>query len=165
MGILQTFQRRRVRRALEAYLSPEAVEKLLRQTKSEIGPPQVKHFQFVLILFDESNPQAISALINGAVRTLFEHKATVTNISPWHLVGLLGISFPEGNPPEARRAVVQALLKDNDKRIRLAHGECDAPVGIFGGNLRPMYDAAIPGLLGILKKLLEAAPGSLIEVS
>jgi hypothetical protein len=98
------------------------------------------------------------------IGTLFEHKATVTSMSPAFMVGLFGVPFPEGNWPEARRGAVESLIQRNGGRIRIAHGECDALVGDLGGPLRYGYDAAIPGFLGILKKLLEAAPGSAVQV-
>jgi hypothetical protein len=162
MGLLQMFQRRRVRTAFGDYLSPEVIRRLL--AKPDLVEPQVKHFQFVVVLFDEPDMHQISDLMDRVIRTLFEHKATVTSLSPCYLVGLLGVPFGEGNSPEVRRDVVEALLKGHAVRIRIAHGECDALVGNLGGPLRFTYDAAIPGFLGILKKLLEAEPASAFEV-
>jgi hypothetical protein len=158
MGLLRMFQRRKVRTAFGDYLSPEVVRRLLEAP--DITSPQVKHFQFVVVVFEEANPQEISALMSDVVGTLFEYKATVTSVSPAFLV-----RFHDGDSPEARRAAVESLLRGNRRRIRIAHGECDAAVGNFGGPRRFAYDAAIPGFLGILKKLLEAEPGSAFEVS
>jgi hypothetical protein len=163
MGLLRMFQRRKLRTAFGDYLSPEVIRRLL--TRPDLVRPTVKHFQFVVVVFEEANPQEISALMTDVVGTLFEHKATVTSVSPAFLVGLLGVPFPDGNSPEARRAVVESLLRGNGSRIRIAHGECDALVGNLGGPLRYTYDAAIPGFLGILRKLLDADPGSAFEVS
>lgn len=163
MGILQIFRRRRLHSAFGDYLSPEVIRRLL--LNKSLVEPQVKHFQFAVVLFEEANPQKISALMSDVISTLFEYKATVTSVSPAFLVALFGVPFPDGHWPEARRAVVEALLKEGDSRIRIAHGECDALVGNLGGPLRYTYDAAIPGFLGILRKLLDADPGSAFEVS
>jgi hypothetical protein len=167
MGLRQMFQqrkeRRKVRSAFGDYLSPEVIRRLL--AKPNLVEPQVKHFQFVVVLFDEPDMHQVSDLMGCVMRTLFEHKATVTSLSPYYLVGLLGVPFGEGNSPEVRRDVVEALLKENGVRIRIAHGECDALFGNLGSRLRFCYDAAIPGFLGILKKLLDAEPGSAFEVS
>jgi hypothetical protein len=162
MGLLQMFRRRRVRTAFGDYLNPEVIRRLL--TRPDLVEPAVKHFQFVVILLDEPDSRQISTLMSGLVGTLFEHKATVSRLSPSLIVGLFGVPFPDGNWPEARRAAVEGLLKGEDSRIRIAHGECDALVGNLGGPLRFTYDAAIPGFLGILKKLLEAEPASAFEV-
>ena len=161
MGILDIFRRRKVRGSFGRYLSPEVVRRLLE--KPDLVQPRMQHFQFVVILFDEPDSQQISALMSSLMRKLFEHKATVTSISPCYVVGLLGVPFGEGNSPEARRSVVEALLKENGDGIRIAHGECTSLVGAFGGNLRFSYDAAIPGFLGILKRLLDAEPGTAFE--
>ena len=163
MKIFEFLQRRKVRKSFEPYLSPEVVRRLLNNPEHLL--PKVKHFQFVVVLLDEANPQEISALVGGVVRTLFEHQATVTTVSLSIVVGLMGVPFPGSDSPEVRRAVVEALLRENGERIRIAHGECDAAVGNFGGPMRFVYDAAIPGFLGILKNLLEAEPGSEVAVS
>jgi len=80
------FQRRKVRTAFGDYLSPEVIRRLL--TRPDLVQPTVKHFQFVVILFDEPDPQQISTLMTGLVRTLFDHKATVTSVLPSLVVGL-----------------------------------------------------------------------------
>lgn len=59
MGILRMLQRRRVRTAFGKYLRPEVIEKLLRETGSEIRPPEVQHFQFVVVIADDTNPQEV----------------------------------------------------------------------------------------------------------
>jgi len=156
-------ERRKVRTAFGDYLSPEVIRRLL--TRPDLIEPAVKHFQFVVILLDEPVTKLISPLMSGLARTLFNHKATISTISPSLVVSLFGVPFPDGNWPEARRAVVEALLKERDIRIRIAHGECEALVGNLGGPLRYAYDAAIPGFLGILKRLLDSEPGSAFEVS
>ena len=163
MGILGFLQRRKVHTAFGKYISPEVIRRLL--AKPDIVQPKVRHFQFVVALFDEPDMQAISDLMGGVIRTLCAHNATVTSLSPCYLVGLLGVPFGEGNSAEVRRAVVDALLKENGSRIRIAHGECDGLVGNLGGPYRFTYDAAIPGFLAILKRLLDAKPGSAFEVS
>ena|SRR5215471_12628932 len=78
MGILRIFQRRRNRKLWQAYLSPEEVAKLLRETKPEIKPPEVKHFQFVVILADDTNPQEVPAIISTVMGTFVHHHANVS---------------------------------------------------------------------------------------
>jgi hypothetical protein len=64
MGILRMLQRRRARKAFGKYLSPEVIEKVLRETCSEIRPPEVQQFQFVAALGDDTNPQDVPAMIS-----------------------------------------------------------------------------------------------------
>jgi len=146
------------------YVSPEAIAKLLSETKPEITPPEIKHFQFVVILADDTYPQKAPAIISAVMGTLLEHRANVSNVTPLLFVALLGVPFPEGNSAEARRGLVEALLRENGDRIRIVHGECDGAFGTFGGHGRWIYGALLPGLAEILKKLLETKFGTAVEI-
>jgi hypothetical protein len=48
---------------LREHLSPEVIEMLQRETGSEIKPPQVKHFQFVVAIADDANPEEVPAMM------------------------------------------------------------------------------------------------------
>jgi hypothetical protein len=165
MVILGNLQRRRVRTALGNYLTPEVTEKLLREPGSEIGPPEVKHFQYVVAMADDTNPEEVPAMTGKIVQVLVEHHATVANIMSSLLVALLGVPFPAETSAGARRELVEALLRENGDRIRIVHGECDGAVGIFGGAERWTYGAVIPGFSGILKRLIETEFGTAVEIS
>jgi hypothetical protein len=54
---------------MEAYVSGEVIAKLLGETKPEITPPEVKHFQFVVILADDTYPQKAPAIISAVMGT------------------------------------------------------------------------------------------------
>jgi hypothetical protein len=100
---------------MEAYVSGEVIAKLLGETKPEITPPEVKHFQFVVILADDTYPQKAPAIVSAVMGTPVEHRANVSNVTPLLFVALLGVSFPEGNSAEARRSLVVArILRRND---------------------------------------------------
>jgi hypothetical protein len=137
----------------------------LRETKPEIRPPEVEHFQFVVMLVDDTNPQEVPAVLGKVIETLVRQRANVSNILSSLLVGLLGVPFPENNSLLARRELVDTLLQDNGDRIRIAHGECDGVVGRFGSHERWTYGAAIPGFSEVLKKLLETKFGTAVEIS
>src|SRR5580692_7743513 len=165
MGIWGKLQRRRARTAYGEYVSPEVIEKLLRETGSEMKSPEVKHFQYVLAMADDTNPEGVPAMIGKIVQVLVEHHATVINIASSLVVALLGVPFPASNSAGARRELVEALLRDNGNRIRIVHGECDGAVGNFGGPKRWSYGAMIPGFSGILKRLVETTFGAAVEIS
>jgi hypothetical protein len=149
---------------MRKYVSPEEIAKLLGENKGEIASPELKHFQFVVILADDTHPQKAPAIISAVMGTLVEQRATVLNAMPLLFVALLGVPFPEGNSAEARRGLVDTLLRENGDRIRIVHGECDAAFGTFGGHGRWTYGALLPGLGGILKKLLESKLGTAVEI-
>src|SRR5262249_23257388 len=144
MRILRMFQRRKLRAAFGEYLSPEVIRRLLVAPKANFGPKQ-SHFQFLVILLDDTNLQEFEALIDGVVRTLREHRAIASFCTPSLLVAWMGAPFPGGNSPEARRELSDALLRECASRIKAAHGECDGMVGTFGAELGCPFSALIPG--------------------
>jgi len=148
---------------MEEYVSPDVIAMLLGKTKP-IAPPEVKHFQFVMILADDTHPQTAMATISSVMGTLLERRANVSNVTPLLFVALLGVPFPEGNSAEARRGLVDALLRENGDRVRIVHGECNGTVGMFGGHQRWTYGALLPGFVRILKKLLDTKFGTANEV-
>lgn len=165
MKISRMLQWLRKREATNEYISPQAVAKLLRETKSEIKAPEIRHFQFLVMLADDTKPQEVPSLISSVLHTLDEHRASVANIMSSLFVALLGVPFGEGNSAEARRALVEALLRENGEQIKIVHGECDGMFGTLGGIGRCTYGGVIPGFSGILKKLLETKFGDAVEIS
>jgi|SRR5271154_3002980 len=163
MRILEMFQRRRARTAFGQYLSPEVIRRLL--LNPELVAPQVVHYQYVVVLADDSNPPEIQPMMSKITEIFFQHHATISLVSPSLFIALLGVPFNDRNSPEARRALVNALLQEHGNRIRIAHGEADSPVGNLGSPLRYCYGAVIPGFSGILKTLLEANLGTAVEIS
>jgi hypothetical protein len=149
----------------QPYVSPETIAKLLDETGSGISPPEIGHFQFVVALADDTNAQAVPALISNVVATLVQHQVNITSITSSLFVALLGVPFRDGNSIEARLELVDALLRENGNRIRIVHGQCDGPFGMFGGHGRWTYDALIPGFSDVLKKLLGTQLGAAVEIS
>jgi hypothetical protein len=47
----------------QEHLSPDVIAMLQRETDSEITPPEVKHFQFVVAIADDTNPAEVPAMI------------------------------------------------------------------------------------------------------
>jgi hypothetical protein len=165
MGIRQMLERRKVRKAFGKYISPEVMEKILRDTPSESRPFETRHFQFVVVIADDKNVGEVPATISKILEIFMQHRANVSHVSSALFVGVLGAPSPEHNSPEARRKLVDALLRDNTVRVRIAHGECDGAVGLFGGPKRRTYGEVIPGFPVILKKLLEAEVGTAVEIN
>ena len=163
MGILQMFQRRRIRTAFGEYLSPEVIRRLL--LNPEIVSSQVKHFQYVVVLADDSNLQEIAPMISKITEIFVQHHATISVVSSSLFIALLGVPFNDCKSPEARRKLVDALLQEHSGRIRIVHGEADSLVGNLGGPTRYSYGAVIPGFSDVLKKLLETNIGTAVEIS
>jgi hypothetical protein len=142
MGILQG------RKIFRKPVSPEILAKLRGETQLQAGRVESRHFQFVIILVNESDFQEVPAIISAVVGTLLQHGAILSNITSSLLVGLLGIPFPNGDSPEVRRGLVDALLREHGERVRIAHGQCDGIVGLLGTKKRCTYGEMIPGFSG-----------------
>jgi hypothetical protein len=153
-------------KAFQSSLGSEVLAKLVGGTQLRAKQQiEAKHFQFVVILVDETNLQEIPAIIGEVVGTLIGKRVTLSNITSSLLVGLLGVPFPEGDSPEARRELVDTLLQENGERIRIAHGQCDGAFGVLGAKGRWTYGEVIPGFSEVLKTLLETKFGTAVEVS
>jgi hypothetical protein len=126
MGILQRLGDRKL---VQGFVNSEVLARLQGETQLLVGKIEPRHFQFIVILVDESKPEEIPATISTVLRTLLKHDAMLSSITSSLLVGLLGVPFPKSDSPEARRGLVEALLRENGDRIRIAHGECDGAVG------------------------------------
>lgn len=165
MSILKRLSSRKKRDPIDDYVTPERIEKLLRNGKSGPRAPEVRHFQFALILLNDSAPDEILATIGRLVDTLFQHRAVITSVDSSLIVAIWGSPFPADDLPELRLTLVGALLRENGNQLRIAHGQCSAPVGMLGGKNRFSYGPVIPGFSAILKSLLDAKPGTALEIS
>jgi len=148
---------------MSVYLSPERIRDMLREAGPGVAPPEIRHFQFIVILADDGDAEKLPTIINAVMTTLVRRRATISNVLPPLFLALFGVPFPENNSAEARRALVDALLSEHGDRIRIAHGEADGPVGIFGKD-HLIYGAIIPGLSEILRKLFETQFGIATEI-
>jgi hypothetical protein len=43
----------------QEHLSPELIAVLQRETGADITPPEVKHFQYVVAITDDTNPEEV----------------------------------------------------------------------------------------------------------
>ena len=107
MGILRILQRRRARKVFGKYLSPEVIEKLLRETGSEIRPPEVQHFQFVVA--NRQTTRILRTSRQWSARWSARLRPTscelLSHITSSLFVAFLGVPFPEGNSPRGTTGI------------------------------------------------------------
>ena len=166
MGIGDIVQRWRVRRSLRKFVSP-AVIKLIEEGPGphppKIGPPERKHFQFVVTYVDDRELDHVSATLGSVIATLYKHKAFLTTAMPPLVVATLGWMYAEDSPV-ARKVLVDELLAENHSAIRIAHGECEGLVGNFGGETRFCFGALIPNYSQLVTRLLDTPFGEAVEI-
>lgn len=165
MSAFEKLRRRKVKGDFEKVVSPEIVSAVASSLAGGWTPTnERKHFQFIVLQVDEAKPDDVPVLIGKVVDTFLDQGAIVADISSSLIVGYFGFPFPTSDAPESRQRLVDALLAQNGKAVRVAHGQCEGLVGNFGSKRRSSYGAVIPNFSGILKKLLASPFGAAIEV-
>ena len=164
--VQEIIARRKVRRTFEKYVTRDAIKKAEEGMKQyPLGkPPEQRHFQFVIVQLDERTPEDVSALLGNVFETCFRHWGVVSNVSVSLLVAYLGQPFEKYDTVENRLALVDDLVRENPNKLRIAHGQCHGLIGNFGSVQRSFWGAFIPDFSGILRKLLEAPPGTVIGI-
>lgn len=147
-------------------MSPEIIRLIEKDPKKYARiSPETRHFQFVIILLDDSQPDNVPEILNRVIDTIFRHYGMISNISASIVVVCLGMPFPGSDSVENRMKLVSSLISENGASIRIAHGQCNGKVGNLGCEKRFVYEAVVPGFNGILSRLLDSPGGTVIEVS
>lgn len=162
MGFWQRFQeKRRVRKIFK-----NAIRLIEKDPERYRRPSQeIRHFQFVVVLLDDSQPDNVPTILSRVMDASFRHYGMISNISASIVVACLGVPHPDGDSVERRTKLVTTLVSENGALIRIAHGQCNSKVGILGCEKLYVYGALIPGFNSILSRLLDSPAGTVIEVS
>jgi predicted TIM-barrel fold metal-dependent hydrolase len=163
--VREYFERRKIRKRFSKYLSKDFLKQLEKDPPPYARKPEPKSFQFVILQIDESDPQDFSALLQKIMETCFRHGAYVSTVHMSLFVAHLGPPSDQNNNPESRRILVDDIVRENPNRVRVVHGECTGLIGVFGCELRSVWGPLIPNFSDILRKLLDAPMGTVIEIS
>jgi hypothetical protein len=161
MGFWKEFrEKRRVRKTFA-----RAIRFVEKDPAKYIGLSQeIRHFQFIIVLLDDSQPDNVPEILSRVMDASFRHYAMISNISASIVVACLGVPHPDGDSVERRINLVNDLVSENGALIRVAHGQCNGKVGNLGCAQMWVYEAVIPGFNGILSRLLNSPAGTVIEV-
>jgi len=164
MSIADWIRSWRLRRTLAKYITPKSASRILRSFESRgAPPPETKHFQFIVVHIRDTDDAETPRIISSVVDTLISGQSTLDNITSSLVVALMGVPYPEYDSSQARLDLVEALLRENGKAIRIAHGECNGLVGLFGGKARFHWGACIPEFSKVLSTLLNLEFGTALE--
>jgi hypothetical protein len=147
-------ERWRVRRSFAKYVSPEVL-KLLEDapTRYDVPAPKKKHFQFIVIQLEDSDPDAVPSLIARVSKVFASHQSTYPTLAHGILVACLGTIYPELNSPELRMRIVSGLVAELGSKVRIVHGHGTGYAGSLGGSPRFYWDALIPHFSKVLEEL------------
>ena len=126
-------------------------------------PPEIRHFQFVIVGLDDLPPDDAAKLVERLCDSFVSHGANIDCISSILVIGTFGLLNVEDSE-EARVKLVGELLKAHGKFVRIAHGQCSSVVGNLGSKHRFNYMGLIPRLHEIREQLSETPIGTAFEV-
>jgi hypothetical protein len=165
MFINDWLERRRIRKSFSSYVSPGVVRLIEENPQKYFCEPEKKHVQFLLVQVDDRDTSAQINDLPKIVDILWKHSGTLGHILNVAFVyGFFGSPFPEADTVENRIGAVREMQETLGSHIRIAHGECIALIGNFGGERRVVWDALIPQFSVVLTQLLATPYGTAIEI-
>jgi hypothetical protein len=161
-------ERWRLRRTLKKFVEREDLT-LIERPPDRLKPLsneflEKKHFQFIVILLDGSEPEALSVAVDRICEIFEQHNAQPPDIAGGFLIHCLGAQDPELDSPELRLQIVDSLLARLGNKIRIVHGECIGHFGFYGSSLRFAYGAIIPRFSEIVDELVQLDDGTAAEI-
>ena len=156
---------RAVRRTFSKYLRPVGEKETKRKTGWFIDPPEVRHFQYVIVGLEELEFEKASLLMEKVLEAFYKHHGLISTYSPFLMIGSWGTLQDDPDSVENRLATVAEVLAENGQLVRIAHGQATGIVGILGSRHRFTYGPLIPGFHEIQDELSRAEFGSAFEVS
>lgn len=159
-------QRAGIRAAFEQYLTPDFMEALIKNPGDFQLSSEKRRVMFTLLQFRDDDAAALAERLRRAVDVAVEAQGMVDIMAPFVTV-IFGI--PLTDEPDKlrslRRRMIETLLNDCGRDIRIIYGEADGLVGSLGSKRRFTYGAAIPGLSGAFQRLMTLEFGAASEVA
>ena len=161
MGIFNIVNRLRNRRRFNKLLTAKT------EITSSLTKGETKHFQFVMVSVDATNDEELPAIVTAILDTITTSEGLAPTIEGGLIVKVLGFGFPfaEEDSMELRMNLVNALLAEHSRFIRIAHGEAFGLCGLIGSKQRFSLGVVIPNRSAIVRELLEQPLGTAIDVS
>lgn len=148
-------EKRRIRRDLETFMNPAAVEAAIKAG----GPTPAftpGRIEYVVVFIQGNDPGLVSSRIANVTSIVAESGAVVMGVIGALVVAASGVP-PSPDPiPGARANLVSALHKQLPACLKIVHGAAEGHHGLFGGGtmfahtfLVPQFDA----ILGALSRM------------
>ena len=102
------WERWRIKKRFARYVSSDVI-RLVERSPSEFSrQPEVRHFQFVVVLLDDSQHEDIQANLSRVVDACLRHRSMISNVSASLVVACLGVPFSDGDSVESRLSLVNS---------------------------------------------------------
>lgn len=153
-------QRRRIKKAMERYVSPDIVRKLLDGTLAESAPNHVERtIEFAFVAISASDAQNYSECAGAVADIALQHQGVVQSVIPVVIV-TFGSIFEA--PSGSRVHFISKVQSQFPDSAAILHGSIVASVGNFGGN-RMTFGFWWPYAVEALRQLALLSPGEARE--
>ncbi len=133
--MLDFFAKRKVRKQLSEYLSPEAVQDVLDGRALDMLKIHSGRIEFIFAFVRADSPEHLAERIGLVADAGIEHNAMVHDLVGPMVVMAYGTLRP-GEPSGSREQLVSHLQQQFAADIKIVHGAADGHFGSFGSEKR-----------------------------
>ena len=130
--ILDFIAKRKMRKVLREFVSPEALDQLLESRALDTPKIQPGRIEFVFTFVRAENPEQLAERIGHVTDVGMQNDATIHNIIGPMIVMAYGTGR-WGEPSGSREQLVSQLQLRFGGDIKIVHGAADGHFGSFGG--------------------------------
>lgn len=138
------FAKRKLRRQLGEYMSPDAVEVIVEGRPLNTPKIHAGRIEFVFVFVQADSPEQLAERIGLVADAGIEHQAVVHDLVGPMVVMAFGTLRAAENLPTSRSELVSHLQQRFASDIRIVHGAAYGHFGLFGGDKRFSYTFTFP---------------------
>jgi len=157
------FEKRRIRKSMSKYLSPEVMDKVLNASQSDMFKLREGLIDFVCVAVRGETPQVVSQRMGLVADLAVLHRATVYDLVSGIVIGAYGLLADEGDPVQNRLNFWASLSTDLKGDVKMVHGTTAGHFGNIGGKDRISFSFIAPGFLDALAVLAALPFGEACE--
>ena len=161
--IREYLAKRKARRVLGKYVTPNALEAILNGDGAERQPFTAARIEFVLVFVDSKTPEEVSERVGRVTEIAMSHNATVHDIIGALVVVAFGTTQHSSPVADKRAALVEHLRRELSNHLKIVHGAADGHFGLVGSGVRISYSFVLPRFDTMLGRLSQLEFGQLEE--
>jgi hypothetical protein len=153
-----------LQKAFGKYVPLDVIDKILNDSLTPNGQPEIKHIGFILILVKEDQLFIFKETVIKVLDVINEHEAMIECVVGAFISVLVSTSAESSNATKIRQDIVNNLSTQLGYYLAILHGECDCAIELIGNEKRFSYTAVIPDYKSKLFKLSSLEYGSIEEI-
>jgi hypothetical protein len=162
--IREFFEKRRIRKAFSAHLSPEVMDKLLSQSISTEPALREAQLGFVCVSVQGETSQLISERMGFVCDLALKHEGTVIELISGLVIIAYGLFVDESDQILNRTRLCESLKAELVGDVKIVHGRALGHIGNIGSKTRMSFSFIVPGFLDALGILARLPYGEVYEL-